>query len=286
MEEGIEEEPRSPGHLRRRESGSGLSMNAPGWAIVTGASSGIGRALAIEFAKGGFDLFLTGRNETALAEVSAECSKTFHVSTEIFSADLSRLDSIDKLIATLAAKPRSYRALVNNAGFGIHGDFASSDIDRELQLLNVQLAAAIKLTKAVLPSMISNRSGRILTVSSVYGFAPVPHQSVYSACKSFLLSFSTSLRNELEGTGVTVTVFCPGITQTQFRDRAGISVKNKASGMTAEAAAEIAYKETMRGKAVVVPGIPNRLFVFASRVLPGGIFAGVVRQINRVRGPS
>ena len=261
-------------------------MSAPGWAIVTGASSGIGKALAFEFAKGGFDLFLTGRNESALREVAAECAKAYHVSTEVFSADLSRMDSTDKLIAALSAKSRSYTALVNNAGFGIHGDFASSDIDQEMQLLNVQLAAALKLTKAVLPSMIANRNGRILIVSSVYGFAPVPHQSVYSACKSFLLSFSTSLRNELEGTGVTVTVFCPGITMTQFRDRAGISVKNRNSGMTAEAAAEIAYKATMRGKAVVVPGIPNRLFVFASRVLPGGFFAGVVRQINRVRGLS
>jgi hypothetical protein len=261
-------------------------MSAPGWAIVTGASSGIGKALAFEFAKGGYHLFLTGRNETALAEVATECSKTFHVSTEIFSADLSRPDSVDKLIGALASKSRSYAALVNNAGFGIHGDFASSDIDQELQLLNVQLVAAMKLTKAVLPSMLTNRSGRILNVSSVYGFAPVPHQSVYSACKSFLLSFSTSLRNELEGTGVTVTVFCPGITQSEFRNRAGILVKNKDSGMTAKAAAKIAYDETMRGKAIVVPGIPNRLFVFASRVLPGAFFAKVVMFINSRRGLS
>ena len=261
-------------------------MSAPGWAIVTGASSGIGKALAFEFAKGGFDLFLTGRNETALAEVAAECSRKFHIRTEVLSADLSRLDSIDKLIAALASQPRSYAVLVNNAGFGIHGDFASSDIDQELQLLNLQLAAALKLTKAVLPSMIANRSGKILNVSSVYGFAPVPHQSVYSACKSFLLSFSTSLRNELDGTGVTVTVFCPGITQSAFRARAGIAVKNKNSGMTAADAAHIAYAETMRGTDIVVPGFPNRLFVFASRVLPRGLFARVVKRINHQRGLS
>jgi short-subunit dehydrogenase len=259
-------------------------MSAPGWAIVTGASSGIGKALAFEFAKGGFHLFLTGRNETALAQVAAECSKTFHVTTEIFSADLSRLDSIDKLITALTSNSRRYEVLANNAGFGIHAEFASSDIDQELQLLNLQLAAALKLTKSVLPSMIANRSGRILNVSSVYGFAPVPHQSVYSACKAFLLSFSTSLRNELEGTGVTVTVFCPGITQSEFRNRAGIAVKNKNSGMTAEAAAQIAYSETMRGKAIVVPGLPNRLFVLASRLLPSATFAKVVKLINRRRG--
>jgi len=261
-------------------------MSAPGWAIVTGASSGIGKALAVEFAKGGFHLFLTGRNEMALAEVAAECSKEFHVSTEVFSADLSRLDSIEKLITALASKARSYEVLVNNAGFGIHGDFGSSDIDQELQLLNVQLAAAMKLTKAVLPSMIANRTGKILNVSSVYGFAPVPYQSVYSACKAFLLSFSTSLRNELAGTGVTVTVFCPGITQSEFRARAGIAVKNTNSGMTAADAAHIAYTETMRGKDIVVPGFSNRLFVFASRILPGGFFAKVVMFINNRRGLS
>ena len=262
-------------------------MSADGkWAIVTGASSGIGKALAFEFAAGGFNLFLTGRSEAALNDVAAECSKKFQVSTEVVAADLSRLDSIDNLIASIVSRPRRYEVLVNNAGFGIHGGFASSDIDQELQLLNVQLAAALKLTKAVLPSMIARRSGRILNVASVYGFAPVPFQSVYSACKAFLLSFSTSLRNELDGTGVTVTVFCPGITESEFRVRAGIADTHKSTGMTAEATARIAYFETVRGKAVVIPGILNRLFVLSSRVLPSGLYANVVKFINRLRGIS
>jgi len=261
-------------------------MSDPGWAIVTGASSGIGKALAFEFARGGFHVFLTGRNETALAQIARECAKSFHVSVEFASADLSRLDSIDTLISAITSKSRRYEVLVNNAGFGIHGEFASTDLDQELQLLNVQLAAALKLTKAILPSMIARRSGKILNVASVYGFAPVPSQSVYSACKAFLLSFSSSLRNELEGTGVTVTAFCPGITQSEFRARAGIAVKNKNSGMTAEEAARIAYTETMRGKDIVVPGLPNRLFVLASRLLPSASFAKVVRLINRRRGLS
>ena len=261
-------------------------MNAGGWAIITGASSGIGRALAFEFAKGGFHVLLTGRNETALAAVAAECTKAFHVSAELVVADLSRLDSIDGLIESILAKSRRYEILVNNAGFGIHGAFVSSDLEQELQLINVQIAAAIKLTKAVLPSMIAAHSGKILNVASVYGFAPVPSQSVYSACKAFLLSFSTSLRNELEGTGVSVTAFCPGITQSEFRNRAGIAVKNRNSGMTAEAAARVAYTEAMRGKDIVVPGLANRMFVLASRLLPVSSFAKVVKLINRKRGLS
>ncbi len=96
----------------------------------------------------------------------------------------------------------------------------------------------------------------------------MPFQAVYSACKAFLLSFSAAIRNELAGSGVTVTVFCPGITQTEFRSRAGIAEKNKTSGMTAEAAARIAYRGTMRGKAVVIPGMTNRIFVLLAKLLP------------------
>jgi len=239
----------------------------------------------LEFAAGGFNILLVSRNEKALAAVAAECSSKYHVSTEVVPADLSDPDSVDHLIAAILAKPVRYEVLVNNAGFGIHGDFVATDIKPELNLLHVQLTASLKLTKAVLPAMVSNRKGRILNVASVYGYSPVPYQSVYSACKAFLLSFSNSLRNELEETGVSVTVFCPGITQSEFRKRAGISEK-RGSGMSAEAAARIAYTGTVSGKSVVVPGFSNRLFVFASRVVPGAFFAKVVKRINRIRGVS
>ena len=256
------------------------------WALITGASSGIGRALALEFAAGGFNVFLTGRNEAALAEVAAECTNKHRVETEVVPANLASIEGIDDLITALAAGPHRYEVLVNNAGFGIHGDFASSDIDENLQLMNVQLTAALKLTKAVLPAMISGRSGRILNVASVYSFSPVPFQSVYAASKAFLLSFSQSLESELHGTGVTVTVFCPGVTQTEFRTRAGIGEKRKNAGLSAESAARIAYREALRGTHVVVPGLVNRLFVFGSRVLPVGLVPGLVRFINRRRGHS
>jgi uncharacterized protein len=256
------------------------------WAIITGASSGIGKALAFEFARGGFNVLLVARNGEALAEVAAECSGKYRVEAEVVPADLSRLESIDSLIAALASRPHQYEVLVNNAGFGIHGDFASTDIDQNIQLLNVQLTAALKLTKAVLPAMLSRRSGKILNVASVYSFSPVPFQSVYGACKAFLLSFSSSLENELKGTGVSVTVFCPGVTQTEFRSRAGIGEKRQDAGMTAETAAHIAYVQTMRGKHIVVPGLVNRLFVFLAQILPNWSVSSLVRFINRQRGQS
>ena len=256
------------------------------WAIITGASSGIGKALAFEFAAGGFNLVLTSRDEAKLTDVATQCSRKHGVETQVIPADLGRQDSLDRLIAALDLKRRHYEVLVNNAGFGIHGDFVSTDIEQNIQLLNVQLTAALKLINAVLPSMIARGDGKILNVASVYSYSPVPLQSVYSACKAFLLSFSSSLQNELKGTGVTVTVFCPGATQTEFRSRAGIGEKRKNSGMTAAAAARIAYLGALRGKRIVVPGFLNHVFVFFARLLPGWSVPGLVRFINRQRGQS
>src|SRR5229473_3607343 len=256
------------------------------WAVVTGASSGIGKALALEFAGHGFNVVLIARNQVALAEVAAECARRGPVETEIIAADLSNVESLETLSTGLESNHRHYEVLVNNAGFGIHGNFASTDIEENLDLVNVQLAAALKLTRALLPAMISRRSGRILNVASVYSFSPVPFQSVYAACKAFLLSFSSALQNELLGTGVTVTVFCPGATQTEFRSRAGIGQRRTNTGMTAEAAARIAYIKTMQGKHIVVPGLINRIFVFLTQLLPDTAVPGLIRFINRQRGQT
>jgi len=257
-----------------------------GWVVITGASSGIGRALAFEFAAGGFNVFLIARNEGALTAVAAQCQNRYGVETEVFRADLSRTDSVDSLVEALTSRQREYEVLVNNAGFGVHGDFSSGDIDRNVELVNVQLTSMLRLTRAILPSMIARRRGRILNVASVYSFSPVPFQSVYAACKAFLLSFSSSLKNELDGTNVTVTVYCPGVTQTEFRERAGIGQKRKNAGMTAEQAAKIAYLETLRGKHIVVPGLINRLYVFLAQHLPPSTVSSLVRFINRQRGQS
>src|SRR5262249_16084990 len=121
------------------------------WAIITGASSGIGRALAFEFAGGGFHLGLVGRSQASLEEVAEQCRGPYGRDTEVIGADLSCPESVVAVVDTLTSKPRTYDVLVNNAVFGMHGDFAGSDIDQNVQLLNVQLTAALRLTKAMLP---------------------------------------------------------------------------------------------------------------------------------------
>jgi short-subunit dehydrogenase len=251
------------------------------WTIITGASSGIGKALAFEFAKHGFNLFLTARNEKSLAEIANECQNKFNVKAQFLSADLSDLESTNLLVSNISG--RRFDVLVNNAGFGVKGDFVETLIDEEVKMLDVQLVAMLKLTKAVLPKMIEQRSGKILNVASVYSFAPVPMQSVYSACKAFLLSFSSSLRNEIGDSGVSVTVLCPGITKTEFRTRAGINDK-KDSGMTAAEVAKAAFSQTMKGKHIVVPGFQNQVFVILSKYFPTGLLTTIVRFINDRRG--
>src|SRR6266404_3651144 len=129
------------------------------WVIITGASSGLGKALASEFAAGGFNLFLAARNEVALEQVAAECRQKFNVETMIIPADLSELDGIDSLIQSLFRTDLEYSVLVNNAGFGVKGEFAVTELEHELQLLNVQLSAMLKLTKAVLPKMLERKGG-------------------------------------------------------------------------------------------------------------------------------
>jgi uncharacterized protein len=254
------------------------------WALITGASSGIGRSVAFELASQGYNLFLTSRNEQSLRQVAADCHQQHNIETRVYAADLSRPESVDGLIRALFAPSIEIEFLVNNAGFGVSGEFLKTDLAQELDLMNVQLAAMLKLTKAVLPQMRAQKKGRILNVASVYSFAPAPFQAVYSACKAFLLTFSESLREELKGTGVTVTALCPGTTRTEFRARAGIEHRNDAAGASPEAVAKIAVRQTLRGKHLVVPGFANRVFVFVMRRLPVSVVPRVVRFINSARG--
>lgn len=255
--------------------------SAKKWAVITGASSGIGRALAFEFAKNSFNLFLTARNENALAEVAEACRRRFGVEAEVFPADLADADSTDRLVRKISG--REFDVLVNNAGFGIKGDFVETDIHDELKMLQVHLVALLRLTKAVLPKMVESKRGKVLSVASVYSFAPAPMQSVYSASKAFILNFSSALQNEVKGANVQVSVVCPGITQTEFRARAGI-VDNKGSGMTAEKVAEISFLQMMKGRHIIIPGFQNKFFVFMARCLPSEWFASIVRLVNDRRG--
>jgi uncharacterized protein len=247
-------------------------------ALVTGASSGIGRALALRLASEGYDLILVGRDRQALSAVAAEASPAH---CRIESIDLSCPGAGLQLMCRLGS---SLDVLVNNAGFGLHGKFLDTALEDERALVSLQIGALLELTKAALPTMVERGRGRILNVASVYAFSPVPKQSVYSATKAFMLSFSQSLADELAGTGVTVTTLCPGITSTQFRSRAGMKEKQTRLSMTAEQVADAGYKGMIQGRRIVVPGLQNKAFSFISPHAPSGLTTAFIRRINRGRG--
>jgi len=267
------------------DSAIGLTLGADEkWVLITGASSGIGKALVYAFAARGYNVFLTARNGAALRQMAADCNGRFNIAAEVHCADLSEPRQVEDLIVALSSSTRAFEILVNNAGFGVHGAFQNTAVDREISLVDVQVEAMLRLTKALLPGMISRKHGRILNVASLYSFAPVPYQSVYAASKAFMLSFSLALSKEVQGTGVTLTLLCPGVTQTEFRSRAGITERSKTAGATAESVAEIAVRETLKGRLLVVPGFFNRLFVFLARRLPLPLVLYLVTLINRKRG--
>lgn len=255
-------------------------MPARPLALVTGASSGIGRALALRLAKGGYDLILSGRDAAQLRVVQ-RAAKDLGAASDIVLADLSLPGAVGRVYEALDRRP--LEVLVNNAGFTVHGDFSETDLKDEMSMIAVHVGAVLELTKLVLPGMLARKKGRILNVGSVYSFAPVPHQAVYGATKAFLLSFSDSLWAELRGSGVSVTSLCPGITRTEFRSRAGVSTK-RMSGMSAEAVAECGYRGMMAGRRLVVPGLLNKLFVFVARRIPSGAIPVLTGIISRFRG--
>ena len=253
------------------------------WAVVTGASSGIGAAIAEQLAGLGWNVVLIGRDEKTLSELATRLNEK-NIQARILSADLSTMDGIERVKALATQEKLGVGILVNNAGFGIHSPFIESNSTDELRMIDLQLKATLELTRAFLPGMLERKLGYVLNVASVYAFSPVPNQAVYAACKSFMLSFSRTLALELHNTGVSVSVLCPGITLTQFRTRAGMKEKKSSFAMTADAVAAIGVSGMMRRRLIIVPGWHNKLYTTLASCLPSGMLGRFTRWFNRKRG--
>ena len=190
-------------------------------ALVTGASAGLGAEFARLFAADGHDLVLVARRRGRLEALAAELSSRHGVAVHVLVADLADPQGVARVIDDVARLGLVITYLVNNAGFGSKGAFLDSEPARALAMLSVNAAAPLALTRSFLPGMVSRRSGRILNVSSMAGFEPGPFMATYHATKAFLNSFSEALSRELQGTGVTLTLSCPGNTETEFAAGAG-----------------------------------------------------------------
>ena len=253
-------------------------------ALITGATAGIGAEFAEIMAADGYALALVARDQPRLAARASALEKQFHVPVKALAHDLSDPASPAKIFEQLQRESFPISALVNNAGLGVFGRFAETDLEQEMQMLQVNMGALVQLTKLFLKPMLERRNGHILNVASTASFQPGPWLSLYSASKAFVYSFSCALSVELEGTGVSVTALCPGGTKTEFQQRAGMKEKGGFfSPMTARRVAEIGYKAMLNRRPIVVAGLKNRVMIEASRRAPTMWAARAAAKVNGSR---
>jgi len=248
------------------------------WAVITGASSGLGAIFADQLAKRGHSLVLAGRDEARLKAVAHRIDQN----VELVVGDLGTTKGVEDLITQLAN--REIDVLVNNAGFGTYGPFAEIDAEREHELVAVNVDALVRLTHAVLPKMLARGRGGILNVASTIAFQPGPYQATYGASKAFVLSLSQALWAETRGTGVTVTALCPGPTRTGFVDALGSDVSHTAVYRhlaAPEPVVAAGLKALDGGRAVVVPGWRNQMTSAFGHLTPGSLSARVTGRMLR-----
>lgn len=247
-----------------------MTANPEKTALITGASSGIGYELAKLFARDGYRLVLVARDRARLESQAVEFKKLGSPQVLTMAKDLADLEAPDDVFAFTQRAGVKLDVLVNNAGFGSRGAFATSDLDTELDMMQLNMVALTHLTKLYLPQMVARRNGRILNVASTAAFQPGPFMAVYYASKAFVLSFSEAVAEELSGTGVTVTCLCPGATATAFAERASLSDSMLFKRGTANAGdvAREGYAGLMKGKRLVVTGSRNRFMARLVHFVP------------------
>ena len=255
-------------------------------AVVTGASAGLGREFSRQLAERGFDLLLVARDAERLKTLASELSAQYGITADPWPADLSRDDGMRTLAEFLARNDR-VMLLVNNAGFGTKGKFATRPVSEQATMLELHVMAPMLLTRAVLPGMIARREGRIITVASVASFTASPGNVNYCATKAYQRVFCEALAMELAGTGVQVQALCPGFTHTEFHERMQID-KSKGIPSWAWLTAERVVRESLAaafgdGPVVVIPGKRYRALVLALRYLPLWVRRMLQERYGRAR---
>jgi len=242
------------------------------YALITGASKGIGKSMAEELARRGFNLVLVARSVSLLQEESDNLSRRFGIQADFLAADLSLPESAEKVYNFCQQKNYNITVLVNNAGYGLSGSFERYSLDEQLNMMQVNMGALVQLTHLFLPRLLSQPQSYILNIASSAAYQAVPYLSLYAATKSFVLSFSRGLRAELSGSTVSVTCISPGATDTEFATRAKIGEKGlKAAAkvnMRPEKVASIAINSMLAKKSEVITAGINKLGAFLVWLLP------------------
>jgi uncharacterized protein len=250
-------------------------------ALITGASGGIGYELALLFAQDRYDCILVARSQDKLKDLASRLESEFRVKTLVLAKDLSKPTAIDEIYEEVTAATMTVDVLVNNAGFPVYGRFVETDLQAELEMLQVNVVALTALTKLFVRGMLERHYGRVLNLASTAAFVPGPLMAVYYASKAYVLSFSEALGNELKDTGITVTTLAPGATRTGFQERGKMEDARLVKGTLPDPAsvALAGYRGLMAGKSIVIPGLGNRLLPVVVRLSPRRIVTRVSRRL-------
>jgi uncharacterized protein len=279
---------------RRIDEGPGLMPAQT--ALITGASSGIGRALAHQFARHGYDLVLVARNEEALRAVArtslpppgerdqARPAQVRLTKTHVIPMDLAQPRSAAALMDRLSAAGLEIDVVVNNAGFGLQGEFAQLPLERQSEMIQLNVTTLTELTRLLLPGMIARQRGGVLNVASTAAFQPGPLMSVYFATKAYVLSFTEGIAEEVAGRGLKVSCLCPGPTETEFAERAAVTKSKLFAGsvMGAEQVAREGFDGWNAGTVVTVAGFLNRRRTLLVRLSPRALVRRAVKRLNSV----
>lgn len=236
-------------------------------ALITGASGGIGLEFAKVFATNGYDLILVARSES-LTGIAADLTQKHKITALPILRDLAAPDAAQAIFDQVSGAGLTVDVLVNNAGFATYGYFTELDLAKELNMIQLNIAALVHLTGLFLSGMKARKAGRILNVASTAAFQPGPLMATYYATKAFVLSWTEALNAEMKGTGVTLTALCPGPTESGFQNRAAMTDSKLVQGtlMSGESVAQQGYDALMAGSDIVVPGFRNQFFAFVVRL--------------------
>jgi uncharacterized protein len=250
--------------------------------LITGASSGIGEALARRIARDGRHLALVARRADRLETLARELKDQHGIGAHVIARDITRAGAVSEVLHEVERQGLVVDWLVNNAGFGTYGRFDQLPVERELEEIRLNVEALVELTGRCVPGMVTRRRGAVMNVASIAGFTPGPFTATYSATKAFVVSFSESIAAELRGTGVDVLCVCPGFTRTDFQQSAAIDVSRVPSfaWMSADEVAEQAVRAVGRAS-VVVNGRMNSLMATTMRFVPRGLTTRLVATVLR-----
>jgi len=252
-------------------------------ALITGASGGIGKALAEVMAKKGHPLVLVARSKDKLTRLQEQLQDHHGVSVKVMAHDLSQPEARRVIVDILEKEKTEVDILVNNAGLGDHGAFSETDWEKDNLMIQLNITALTHLTKLFLPAMLERKSGRIMNLSSTAAFQPGPLMAVYYATKAYVQSFTEALAHELKGTGVTATALCPGPTASGFQDAANLNEARLVNAVKLPTAGEVAlygYHAMMRGKRVAIHGAMNYLMAKSVNLLPNSLVTNMVSKMH------